>query len=228
MTWRVCFCSVLMLACIGLAVATAMGSSAPIGSLVGSENASLDGQVPLSHIAVLSGDTLQVSNGLAMVVLNHGSRMILGRESEASFSGEGNGVTVSLTRGNMSFYHAAGGTVFRVKVGNVTVAPPVGSRATGEVAMVDGALLVTAKDGALQVEKDGTKEEVGKGEIISIATTADSAPVPVPSRGVHIKRILSHMGPVYMGVGAAVAGATIAAIELTRTSVTASPVTPAP
>lgn len=214
---------------LGLAVASAMGSSAPIGSLVGSKNATLDGQVPLPYTTVLNGDTLQVNDGLAMVALNHGNRMMLGSGSEASFSRQADGITVSLARGNMSLYHAEAGTGFKVKVGNVIVAPAQGYRTMGEVAMVDGLLLVTAKNGALQIERPGKTEEVSKGKTITISTTAARAPAPVPPGKLHIKHILiGRKALVVLGLGAEVAGATIAAVALTRTSATVSTVTPAP
>lgn len=229
MIGKVGFRSVLiLLGVIGLAAATALGSPGAIGSLVGSKNATLDGQVPLPYTTVLNGDTLQVNNGLAMVSLNHGGRMMLGSNTEASFSRQPDGVTVSLNRGNVSLYHAQQGTGFKVKVGDVTVAPARGYRTIGEVAMADGLLLVTAKNGALKVEKAGTAEEVSEGKTITISTTADRAPTPVPPGNLHIKHIISGKDLIYLGVGAEVAGATIAVVELTRSSATVSTVTPTP
>jgi acetylornithine/succinyldiaminopimelate/putrescine aminotransferase len=79
-----------------LTVTVGIGGSMPVGALMGSKNATIDGQVPLPHTTLLSGDSLHVSNGLAVVTLEQGNRMLLGRETEASFlreadrgSGEG-------------------------------------------------------------------------------------------------------------------------------------------
>lgn len=221
-------CLLTLVGVLCLSVVTAMGSSAPIGSLVGSKNATLDGHVPLPYTTVLNGDTLQVNDGLAMVALNHGNRMMLGRGSEVSFSREAGDITVSLARGNMSLYHAEAGTGLKVKVGNVIVAPAQGYKAMGEVAMVDGLLLVTAKDGMLRVERSGTTEEVSKGKTITISTTAARAPAPVPPGNLHIKHILSKKDLIYLGLGAEVGGATIALVELTRTGATVSTVAPIP
>jgi ferric-dicitrate binding protein FerR (iron transport regulator) len=194
----------------------AMASPVAIGSLKGSRNAMLDGQAPLPDTTMLSGDRLQVNDGLAMVTLDQGNRMILGRETEASFVRDDSGVTVALTRGNVSLYHPASGAGFRVKVGDVTVAPSQGFKTFGEVAMVDGLLLVTAKDGALQVEKAGTSKEVSAGKTITIATTAARAPAPVPPRGRrHLKRLggwfhLSNRDLLIVSFAAEIAGAATA------------------
>jgi hypothetical protein len=177
---------------MALVATVATGSPIPVGSLVWSRNATLDGQVPLPHTTLLSGDRLQVNDGLAMVTLDRGNRMILGRGSEASFLRDADAVTVSLARGDMSLYHPQASSEFRVKIGDVTVAPAQGYRTLGEIAMVDGLLVVTAKDGALQVEKAGTTKEVRKGSTVTIATTAAQAPAATPPGNTHLKHILNH------------------------------------
>lgn len=207
-----------------LAVAMAIGSPVPVGSLLGSKNANLDGRVALPYSTLLSGDTVQVSNGLAMVSLDQGNRVILGRETEASFLREADGLSVFLTRGAMSLYHGKAGTGLRVRVGDVTVAPAKGCRTRGEIAMVNGLLLVTAKDGSLQVGEPGSTIEVAKGKTIRIVAAAARAPTPVPPGTRHI----SHKVVFTMAIIAGGAATTLTTIALTRTSSTASPVTPAP
>lgn len=225
MVRRMTFSLTLMsIGCIGLAVATAAGNPIPVGSLLGSKNAILDGKVPLPHTTLLSGDSLQVNGGLAMVALDQGNRMILGRATEVSFSKDAGRVTVSLTRGTISLYHAEAGTGFQVKAGDATVVPARGFRTMGEIAMVNGLLVVTAKEGALQVEKAGTTREVSKGKTITIVTRAARAPMPVPPGNLHI----SHKSIITMGAVVGGAATTLAAIALTRTSATASPITPVP
>ncbi len=154
--------------------------------------------------------------------------MILGHNTNASFLQEAEGVTVAMTSGRMSLYQAAAGTGFRVKAGDVTVAPSQGYKTLGDVAMADGLLLVTARDGALQIEKNGTTKEVSAGKTITISTTADRAPTPVPPGNRHLKRIL-HISPaalLYLGIGAEIAGGTTAIILATRTPKQASAVAP--
>ena len=74
------------LACVlAMAAAPLAGGVHSVGSLVGSRKATLDGRTPLPHTAVLSGDRLRVNDGLAVVTLARGTRIILGRESDATF-----------------------------------------------------------------------------------------------------------------------------------------------
>jgi len=206
----------------------ALASPLPIGSIVGSTDAILDGQQALPDTAVLSGDSLQVNDGLAMVALGQGSRMILGHDTEASFLQEPDAVTVSLSRGNMSLYHSATSRDFRVKIGDVTVSPAQGYKTLGEVAMADGLLLVTAKGGALQIEKAGTTQVVSAGKTITLPMAPDRSPTPNPSGNRHLKHII-HLSPavlLYLGLAAEAGGAATAIVLGTRSSAPASPVTP--
>lgn len=217
-------CVLALIGFVGLSAVPAAAASGPmpIGSLTGSKNTTLDGRVPLPHTTVLSGDTLHVTDGIAMVVLNHGTRLMLGSGTAASFSRANDGVVAALSRGNILIYHALEGTGFRVKIGGVTVAPAQDCRTLGEVAMVSGLLEVTAKEGVLQVEESGKIREVSKGKTITIVTGAGRSSTPVPPGKQHISR----KGRMAMAVVAGGAAATLATIELTRTSKTASSVMP--
>jgi len=229
MTRRMGLSQILVfLGVMGFTATVAIGSSAPVGSLVGSKNATLDGQVPLPHTTVLSGDNLQVNDGLAMMTLDQGNRMILGRGTEASFLREADVVTVSLARGNMSLYHPEASRAFRVKVGDVTVVPVKGYRTLGQIVMLNGLLLVTAKDGALQVEKAGTIQEVGKGKTITIATMAAGDHTPNPKKKRGKKRIFYLSGPeTLLIVGlASEAGFTAWAIVAANSGGKPTPVSP--
>lgn len=214
---RIMFSSVLVLvAMVGLNVAAA-GSSVPIGSLVGSKNATLDGQVALPHTTVLSGDTLEVANGVAMVSLEQGGRMILEHRTAASFSRGAEGVTVSLTRGNISLYHPEAGTRFRVKIGDVSVAPAQGYKTVGEIAVADGLVIATVKQGMLQVERRGRTVQVANGKVVTlpvkIARAPDpSSPVP-PSGKAHITTATTLD---ILGLGAGAASAVLAGMAISR------------
>ncbi len=213
---------------LALTSVVAVGSPMPLGSLLGSKNATLDGQVPLPHTTLLSGDNLRVDEGLAMVTLDQGNRMILGRQTRASFLREADAVTVSLTQGNLSLYHPQAGRPFRIKAGDVTVFPAKGYRTLGQIAMVDGFLAVTAKDGALQVEKGGAVQDVGKGKTITIATGTARAPMPDPQGNgkPHLKRIPPGL-LIALGVAAGTAGIAWAIVRATSGGgQPASPVTP--
>jgi hypothetical protein len=188
-----------------LAVTMAIGGSLPIGALIGSKNTTVDGQTPLPHTTLLNGDKLQVYDGLAMVTLDQGNRMVLGRETQASFQRDADAVTVSLTQGNLALYHPQSSRLFRVKAGNVTVLPAKGFRTLGQMALADGLLAVTAKDGALEVEQRGTTQEVAKGKTLTLKTAAADAPSPAPDGNGrrHLKRILRVSPAALLGLGIA-------------------------
>jgi hypothetical protein len=145
----------LMVGMLGLGIMPVLAGSAVIGSVAGSRNATLSGQEAVANTTVFSGDSLQVRDGVAVVAMERGSRMVFGQETAASFERGGQGVTVLLGRGKVSLYQAAKGAGLRVKAGEVTVAPAAGYRTLGEVAMLEGAVRVTAKQGALEVENQG-------------------------------------------------------------------------
>jgi hypothetical protein len=176
MTWKTLPGCAWGIVWILVLAATAMaGGPDAVGSLVGSRNATLDGERPLPNTVLLSGDKLQVNGGLAMVTLKRGNRVALDGQSEASFLREAGIVTVVMKRGSLSLYHPQGGSRFRVKVGNLTIVLAGGSRTLGEVVMAGGILVVTAKDGSLDVEKDGATRKVAKGYTMTIAPAARGA-----------------------------------------------------
>jgi hypothetical protein len=223
--------SLLILFTAAVGLGPALAGPLPIGSIVGSQNAVLDGQQALPHTAVLSGDNLQVNDGMALVALDQGNRMIMGGQSEASFLRGTEGITVSLTRGNVSLYHPETSTGMHVEVGGVTVAPAKGEKTLGEIAMVDGLVVVTTKDGKLLVDGNGSTQEVSKGKTITIPAKPERAPMPSPSGNRHLNRNRIKALAVIVGGGAAVA---LTAIALSGSNAPgcpqnqASPATPPP
>jgi len=160
--------TVLVLLVMMVAAVSAYAGSAVIGSVAGSLNASLGGQTLLPNTTIFSGDSLQVKDGAAVVAVGSGSRLVFGRETVASFLREANEVTVLLGRGNISLYHPEAGVGLRVKAGEVAILPAPGYKTLGEVAMVNGAVVVTAKEGLLRVESSGPAVDVGKGKTITV------------------------------------------------------------
>jgi hypothetical protein len=70
----------------------------------------------------------------------------------------------------------------QVKVGEISVMPAKGYKTLGEIAMLNGSLVVTAKEGLLKVT-DGVKTvEVAKGKTISVTPKAP-ARTPAPAGG---------------------------------------------
>lgn len=159
-----------------LASVPALGGSAVVGSVAGSLNATVGGQAVLPHQAIFSGDSLQVKDGALVVATDTGSRMAFGRDTTATFQREARALTVVLSTGNVSLYHADDRVGLRVLAGTVTVEPAPGYKTLGDVAMVNGAVLVTAKDGALRVNDGGRTVEVAKGKTITLTPKAARAP----------------------------------------------------
>jgi len=150
------------------AVATvpALAGSAVIGSVAGSMNATVGGQSLLPNTTIFSGDSLQVRDGVAVIAVGNNSRVIFGRDTVASFLRESKEVTVLLSQGNVSMLHPNDGTPVRVKAGEVSISPAAGFKTLGEVAMLNGSVVVTAKEGALQVDDHGSTKNVAKGQTI--------------------------------------------------------------
>jgi len=164
----------LCLILLGLvAVVPALAGSAVVGSVAGSMNATVGGQTLLPNTTLFSGDSLQVKDGVAVVALGGASRMVFGRDTAASFLRDSNEVTVLLGQGNVSVFHDADGMPVRMKVGEISIVPVSGFKTLGEVAMLNGAVVVTAKDGMLRVTQgNGQVVNVAKGKTISVTPQA--------------------------------------------------------
>ena len=155
-----------------VAAVPGFAGSAVIGSVAGSMNATVGGQTLLPNTTLFSGDSLQVTDGVAVIALGSTSRMVFGRDTVASFLRDSNEVTVLLGQGNVSMFQAENGTPVRVRTGEVSVVPVSGFKTLGEVAMLNGAVVVTAKEGMLRVQGNGRTVNVAAGRTITISPSA--------------------------------------------------------
>ena len=160
----------------GLAVAPVYAGSAVVGSVAGSLNATVGGQALVPNTVIFSGDSLQVRDGAAVIALENGNRMALGRETEASFVRETNAVEVVLGQGDVSMYQADQGTGLKVKAGDYEVVPAGAYKTLGEVAMLNGVVTVTSKEGTLKVAGAGRTVEVAQGKTLTLGTKTARAP----------------------------------------------------
>lgn len=179
-------------------------ASAVIGSVAGSKNATVGGQALVPNTTLFSGDSLQVKDGVAVVAMGQGSRMVFGQETAASFLRESDAVTVLLGQGNVSIFHPEAGVGMRVKVGAVTIEPAKGFKTLGEVAMLNGTVVVTTKEGLLRVEGNGPAMEVAKGKTVRVNAQAAAGPQGAPAAGAPVSGITA--GQVVGIAGAAAAG----------------------
>jgi len=161
-----------------VAATPVFAGSAVIGSVAGSLNATVGGQALVPNSVIFSGDSLQVKDGAAVIALENGSRMAFGRETEASFLRGSNGVEVLLGRGDVSMYQSDGRLGVAVKAGDYEVKPATGYKTLGEVAMLNGLVTVTSKEGSLKVEGGGQTVEVAQGKTVTLGTKTARAPVP--------------------------------------------------
>ncbi len=168
--------ALVMVFAAALAVVPAYAGSAVVGSVAGSLNATIGGQALVPNTTIFSGDSLQVKDGAAVVAVGRGGRLVFGRETVASFLREAGEVTVLLGQGSVSLYQGQAGVNLRVKAGTVSVAPTGEFKTLGEVAMVNGAVVVTAKEGKLRVEGNGPAQEVVKGKTIVVSAKAARSP----------------------------------------------------
>jgi hypothetical protein len=172
-----------LLVIVALGVVPGFAASAVVGSVAGGTNATIGGQALMPNTTLFSGDSLRVRDGAAVVAMGMGSRMVFGRETLASFDRGTDDVTVTLTQGNVSMYHPVNGMVMRVKIGDVSVLAEKGYKTLGEVAMVNGAVVVTAKDGMLRVQGPDRTMELTKGKTIEIMPKAAGSPAPGQAAG---------------------------------------------
>jgi len=155
----------------------AFAGSAVVGSVADIRNAMVGGQTILPNTTLFSGDSLQVKDGVAVVALGSSSRMVFGHDTVASFLRDANEVTVLLDQGDVSLFHGEDSAPVRVKVGDISVVPVAGFKTLGEVATLYDTAVITAKEGVLHVEGNGTSVNVVKGKTITVKTRT-RAPQP--------------------------------------------------
>lgn len=175
---RKIYTGLMILALALLSVAPIYAGSAIIGSVAGSKNATIDGHELVPNTTVFSGDSLRVKDGAAVVAVGSGSRLVFGESTDASFLREGSDVTVLLGHGNVLLYQGRSGVNLAVRVGEVRVAPAGGYKTLGEIAMVNGAVVVKAREGKFRVEGNGPAVEVVKGKTVTVMATREAARAP--------------------------------------------------
>lgn len=201
----------LLLGIVG--AAPIFAGSAAIGTVAGSLNATVSGQALLPNSTVFNGDQLQVKDGAAVIALTNGSRMTLGSETQAQFFKEGNGVSITLAKGNVSMFHPAKGSDLAVNVEKWAITPGKGYKSVGEVAMLNDAVVVTAKEGSLHVTRNGRTMDVAQGKTITL-NTRDAA---MPQTGTSQKLTSGGNTALEAGaLGAAGIGAILAGVAMSR------------
>jgi hypothetical protein len=203
----------LVLLCTVLSVPSFAGS-ALVGSVAGSANATVAGQPLLPNTAILSGDSLQVKDGAAVVALQNGGRLAFGRNTSASFLTDSHAVTVLMTEGAVALYQPDNKTGLEIKADDVSVKPASPFKTVGEVAMVNGTIVVNAKQGSLTVQGRGRTITLAQGKSITLAPQTKTARSPQAGGAQKLGG-----GNEYLEAGALVAGgvgAVLSGIALSR------------
>ncbi|MGH9395770.1 MAG: hypothetical protein ACRD18_02820 [Terriglobia bacterium] len=211
MSGRLRIALLLSIAVMGFSLAGLAGSAA-VGMVAGTLNASMDGQTLVPNAVVFSGDNLHVKDGTAVVALDGGSRMAFGQNTAASFVRDSNTVTLRLKQGQVLLFHPARGPQFQVQAGGISVTPSPGFKAMGAVAMLDGSVVVTTKEGTFRVQGNGHTIDVAKGKTIVIRPKVKNA----PQTGVSQKLIGNNEVLEAAAVGAGGVGVILGAVGMER------------
>ena len=192
------------------AIPTFAGSAA-VGSVAGSMNATVGGQTLLPNTTIFSGDNLQVLDGVAVMVVGGDTRIVLGRDTLATFQRELHAVTVVLNQGNVSVYHPSTSLALRVKVGDVLIQSEPGFKTLSEVAMLNGAIIVTAKEGTVRVDRNGEVTDIAHGRTLTIPIQTKNARAPQVggSQNLGGGNVAGAVGLAAGGVAAILAGVAI-------------------
>jgi hypothetical protein len=170
------FVIVILLSCC-ISVVPASGGSIIVGSTISGSNARVSQQDLRPGGTILSGDSLQVGDGNALVGIGNGSRMTFGQKTIASFQRESTGVTAVLDRGTVDLFHpTTDNSSVRLRIADVYVVPSSSFETLGEVAMTGDTLVVMTTQGSLRVEGGGVTREIPQGRMITLHSYPAAAP----------------------------------------------------
>jgi hypothetical protein len=142
--------------------------AAALGSVVESLQATISSEPLAIRSTVFSGDELQVGEGMAVIATSGGSRVAFSRNSRTEFRGDRANVGLKLGAGEISLYHPVKAGRMRVEIQELAVTPEPGFRTRGEIAMVQQAVVITAREGRLWVEGAGSPLEVKQGSSVTL------------------------------------------------------------
>jgi hypothetical protein len=167
---------VILLSC-SIFVVPASGGSIIVGSTISGSNARIGQQDLRAGGTILSGDSLQVGDGNALVGVANGSRLTFGPKTIASFQRDSNGITAVVDRGTVDLFHpASDNSRLRLQIADVYVVPSSSFETLGEIAMTGDTLVVMTTQGSLRVEGTGVSREIPQGRMITLHSYPAAAP----------------------------------------------------
>jgi hypothetical protein len=217
MIWKDCGSVSLLLLALIPPVSVGAGSP-PIGTIAGSLNASLSGEPIRPDTLVFSGDHLRVEDGAAVVALGQGGRLVLGRETEISFLRPARELEVFLEHGSVSMYQPGTGGSLCFRLGALLIRPLPGFKTLGDVALLDGMVVVRAKEGALRVQGAGPALDIPPGRTITLSLRGGRAPQGAPSAGAGVPPKQGGMSSLsqWVSLGVGTLGAVLGAVGVSH------------
>ena len=140
--------------------------------------------------------------------------MVFGRDTLATFQRDLRVVTVVLDQGNVSLYHPPKSLDLRVKAGDVLIQSEPGFKTLSEVAMLNGAVVVTAKEGQVRVDRNGETTMIAKGKTLTIPLQTRNARAPQVGTSQHVGGGGKAMAATGLGLGGV--AAVLGAVALSR------------
>jgi len=210
------YVTVLVLCFATVAAIPAFAGSSVVGSVAGSMNATISGQPALGGSTVFAGDTLKVNDGAAVMTFGKGSRAVFGRNSEVSFSRDGESVTARLASGSVSIFQPGEErNGMQLKFDNMTIGPAGGYKTLGEVAMLGDTVVVRTKQGMMSVKfANGKTTEVPAGQLMRLVPNPQQTPQQVGSQ-----HYSSSVSPVaWAALAVAGTAAVIAGVDISKTN----------
>lgn len=166
---------------LSLAVATillvsalsSLAASTPLGTAVlRSGNATLNGSTVTLETTIFSGDSLATpADGLAVVQLPLGDQVHFGPATSATLFRDGSGLVVSLERG-MIRAHSGKGQRVSVNTQGIVITPS--EAGSFEVAIQGGAVVVAARQGAVEVAGTNRFFTIPSGKTMKFETTIET------------------------------------------------------
>jgi len=205
----------MLVLCFAIVAAVpAFAGSSVIGSVAGSTNATIGGQPAINGSTIFSGDSLRVTDGMAFVTLGEGSRAVFGRNSQVSFLREGESITARLTSGSVSLFQPINEqNGMRVKFDNLTIGPAGGYKTLGEVAMLGDTVVVSTKEGIMNVAfANGKTTQVPAGKVLKLASSQRA-----PQAAAGSQHFGGNSNPVeWAALGAAGVAAVLAGVDISK------------
>jgi hypothetical protein len=169
--------TVVLLLCCAVSRLPLTAGSMIVGSAINGSSATIAQKELRPGATILSGDSLRVEDGTALVGLADGSRITFGKDTAVSFQTEPRGVITVVDHGKLDFVHPAKvNSAMRLQISDVYVVPGSGFETLGEIAMSGDTLVVMNRKGSLRVEGAGRSVEVPEGMMMTLHSRPARAP----------------------------------------------------